>query len=259
MAPLAGTAPQVSERSGVLGRLRAEMVDLGPLRWVAFATAVLPTAGLFAVWSLLPQLTAAWPAGPSGVAAAALAIGALVASLALPAAFSAFAAGYLLGPVGGAAATVVGLPVAGWLGQHLVWPLLAARLYPILRPRPRVAAVAWLARERGWRGVAAVRAAAVFPFQVTSLMLSGAAVPARRAFAGAIVAAVPVGVLGGVVGHVARCVRETGRWPPWPLLTLGALAAVLVLLARRRGRRAWLSTRRQVDLAAAARPAATAS
>ncbi|MFN9845977.1 MAG: hypothetical protein ACK57Q_16705, partial [Planctomycetota bacterium] len=50
--------------------LRAEFADLGPLRPVAVATAVLPTAGLMLGLGNPRELAAAGPAAPLGHAAA---------------------------------------------------------------------------------------------------------------------------------------------------------------------------------------------
>jgi uncharacterized membrane protein YdjX (TVP38/TMEM64 family) len=227
-------------------RIRAEIVDLGPLRWVALASAVLPTAGLFALWLQLPRVAAVWPAGSIGIVAAVGALGAAVALLLLPAAFSAFAAGYCLGPVAGALAIWCALPLAGWLGQHLVWPIVAAPLYPFLRQRPRIAIVSLLAQQNGWRGIAAARAAATFPFQVVTLMMSGARVRAGTAWLGTTMAAVPVGILGSIVGDAVRGYCERAEWPPLPTILVAAAAAVVLMRGKSRGRRAWAGVAQQV-------------
>lgn len=222
-------------------RLRAEFADLGPLRAVAIATAVLPTAGLLAVLARLPALAPSWPAGLFGAGAAAIAVGGGVGLVLLPAAFAAFAAGALLGPVPGAAAALAGLVLAAWLGQFVVWPVAVARLYPFMAGRPRVAAVQ---ARCGGGAAAAVRGALILrlgcavPFQVVSLYLSAARIPARVTLPAAALAAAVVAPPASCVGALWRAWAADGARPSGLQAALAAALVALALAARWCARRA---------------------
>jgi hypothetical protein len=221
--------------------LRAEFADLGPLRPVAVATAVLPTVGLMLVLGNLRELAAAWPVAPLGHAAAAAAVGALVGAVLLPAAFAAFAAGACLGVSGGAVAAIAGLALAAALGQFVVWPFAVARLYPFMAGRPRVAAVQALCAggpAAAVRGALALRLGCAVPFQVVSLYLSAARIPARVGVPGAVLAAAVVAPAAACAGALWRVWATDGVWPSAPQWAALAALAALALGARLCARRA---------------------
>jgi hypothetical protein len=235
----------VSARSRDPRRHLAAFADLGPLRPVAVATAVLPTAGLLLTLAALPSLAVAWPAGASGALLATAAIAAAVAAVLLPPSFAAFAAGYVLGPAGiGAAA--VGSALAAVLGQRLVWPLLGERLYAFMRGRPRA-----IAAQRFCQGglaacsvrVAAFRLAVRLPFAVQSLLLSVANTAVAPVALGSLLAALPVAALAGGLGAAARRWSEVGALPTptgagllgTAMLLVGALAVAARTTWRRAG------------------------
>lgn len=237
----AGMPPLVSASASRWHQLRAEFADLGPLRVVAVATAVVPTAGLMAVLARLPELAAAWPGGMAGWGASVGACGLAVGGVLLPAAFAAFAAGAVLGPVGGATAGVVGLALAAWLGQFVVWPVAVARLYPFMAGRPRVAAVQ--ARCAGGaavavRGALTLRLGCAVPFQVVSLYLSAARIPARVTLPAAALAAAVVAPPAACAGALWRAWSAAGAWPSAPQAATVAALVALALGARLCARRA---------------------
>jgi hypothetical protein len=234
----AGMDGGVATRSNPWQRMRDEFVDLGPLRAVAVATAVLPTAGTITLLARLPALASEWPAGLTGVAWAAAAIGAFVACVALPGAFAAFAAGACLGAPAGAVAAFVGLPLASWLGQRVVWPVVVAPLYPFMRARPRVAAVRALCAPGAVRGALALRLGCSVPFQVVSLYLSAAAIPARATVVATALAAALAATPAACLGAAWRRWQERGVMPSGADALVVALAAAVAIAARLRARAA---------------------
>lgn len=219
----------------------AAFADLGPLRPVAVATAVLPTAGLLLALATLPALAAAWPAGVPGALLATAAIAAAVAAVLLPPSFAAFAAGYVLGPAG-IGATAAGTAAAAVLGQRLVWPLLGARLYAFMRGRPRA-----IAAQRFCQGdlaacslrVAAFRLAVRLPFAVQTLLLSAAATPTAAVAAGSLLAAIPVAALAGGLGIAARRWAELDALPTSLGISLLVGGLLLLVALATAARRAW--------------------
>jgi uncharacterized membrane protein YdjX (TVP38/TMEM64 family) len=219
--------------------LRVLLDELGPLRWIALASAVVPTIGLFVVLAGLPWLAANCPAGATGGEVAGLAIVGLVALMLLPAGMAAFAAGYCLGPWLGAVVAWLALPLAGLVGQRLLWPWLGEPLYEFMRSRPRIAAVRALCAVAPARGVLLLRGANLFPFQVISLQLSAAAIAARPVLVGGVLAALPLGLLAAGLGASLRRWRESDAWPE-PAVGAAVLAgAGLAAAACSAGRRAW--------------------
>ncbi|MFN9844331.1 MAG: hypothetical protein ACK57Q_08350, partial [Planctomycetota bacterium] len=208
---------------------------------VAVASAVLPTAGRLLVLATRGDLGGVWPAAPLGHAAAAAAVGALVGAVLLPAAFAAFAAGACLGVVGGAAAAIAGFAFAAALGQFVVWPFAVTRLYPFMAGRPRVAAVQALCAggpAAAVRGALALRLGCAVPFQVVSLYLSAARIPARVAVPGAVLAAAVVAPAAACAGALWRAWATDGVWPSAPHWAALAALAALALGARLCARRA---------------------
>lgn len=228
----------MATRSNPWHRLRAEFADLGPLRPVAVATAVLPTAGTMAALARLGAIADGWPSGIAGVACAIGAIGALVACVLLPAAFAAFVAGACLGARDGALAASLGLPLAAWLGQVVVWPVVVARLYPFMRARPRVAAVQALCRLGAVRGVLDLRLGCTVPFQVVSLYLSAAAIPARATAIGSAFAAALTATPAACLGAMWREWHVRGQAPGLVAIVVVAVAGVVAIAARLRARAA---------------------
>lgn len=228
----------MASRSDSWQRLRAEFADLGPLRAVAVATAVLPTAGAIAALARLPELADGWPAGVGGVVCAAAAIGGLVACVALPAAFASFAAGACLGARDGALAAWLGLPLAAWLGQRVVWPVVVARLYPFMRARPRVAAVQALCARGAVRGALALRLGCSVPFQVVSLYLSAAAIPARATGAATAMAALLTATPVAGLGAMWRAWQARGAASAVADALFVALVGAVAIAARLRARAA---------------------
>lgn len=219
-------------------RMRAEFADLGPLRAVAIATAVLPTAGAIALLARLPVIGDAWPLGVAGVAAAAASIGLLVGGVALPAAFAAFAAGACLGAAAGTLAAVAGLALAAGCGQTVVWPIAVARLYPFMRGRPRVAAVQALCAPGAVRGALALRLGCSVPFQVVTLYLSAAAIPPRATVAATALAAALTATPMACLGAMWRGWQARGQEPALADLIVAALAGAAAIAARLRARAA---------------------
>lgn len=222
-----------------LQAVRALIDELGPLRWIALASAIVPTVGLFVVLAWLPWLAAVALPNGIGFVGVVLAIPAVVAPMLLPAGMAAFAAGYCLGPWLGAGAALLGLPLAGLVGQRWLWPLLGERLYAFMRGRPRIAAVRALCANSASRGVLLLRGACLFPFQVISLQLSAAAIGAGGVLLGGALAAAPLALVAAGLGASLRRWRDLDAGPePVVGITVlvGAGCAALLCSA---GRRAW--------------------
>jgi hypothetical protein len=226
--------------------LRAFLVELGPLRPVALATAVLPTIGMMLVLASLATVDEVWPPSWSGLLLAFGTIAVVTGAVLLPPGIAALAAGYCLGAACGVSAAVLGVATGGVVGQRLVWPLLGARLFAFMRARPRVHQVQRLcagAFGAQVRGVMQLRAAAQFPFPVTSLLLSAAATPSPVVWLGSALGVLPQVWLAGVAGEAFRAWRKSGQWPSAWVLANVALAIVALALLLRWGRRAWQQSR----------------
>lgn len=229
--------PSVAPRQA----LRAFRDELGPLVWVALASAVLPTTGLFVLLAHLPELAAAWPAGVPGAALAFVAILLTTGAVLLPPSVGAFAAGYVFGASAGSGVAVLAIGIGGVVGQRFVWPRLGARLYAFMRERPRVLAVRAVCRgplPQQVRAVARLRLAARLPFSIGSLLLSVAAVPSRAVWLGSTLGALPLAWLAGGCGAAFRQWRERGAVPAGFALASLVLAAAAGLVATIVARRA---------------------
>ncbi len=229
----------VSTPANGLQPWRARWRDLGPLRWIAVASAVLPTAGLLVVVAHRRELAAAWPDGAGGVLLAAGAIGAASGAMLLPPGCCAFAAGYVLGAAAGAAAGALGSAL-GALAALAAWPLLGERLYAFMRPRPRAVAVRAFCGgplPRAVLRVAVLRFAAKLPFAVTNLLLSVVRVPRAAVAAGSLLGALPGAWLAASAGAALRALDER-RGSPGAAgvanLALAAATAVVTAVAARR-------------------------
>lgn len=228
--------------------LRAFRDELGPLVWVALASAVLPTTGLFVLFVHLPEVAACWPAGAAGAAFAFAAIVLATGCMLLPPSVCAFAAGYVFGAPIGSGVALLAIGLGGVVGQRLFWPRLGSRLYAFMRERPRVTAVRTLCRGSlltQVRGVARLRLAARLPFAIGSLLLSVAAVPSHVVWLGSTLGAVPLAWLGGGVGAAFRDWRERGALP-------GGFALASLVLAATAGLAGAIAARRAVGGASAA-------
>ncbi len=231
MHPTGGAEPQRTEG----------WRDLGPLRPIAVASAVFPTTGALVGLAHLGDLAAHWPGDALGLVAAAGVIAAAVALLLLPPTFAAFAAGFVLGPLGVVPA-VLGIGGGALLGL-CIWPLLGERLYAFMRNRPRVVAVRQFCTGSLWRcsaRVAALRLAVRLPFCVQTLLLSAASTRSAAVAIGSIGAASPVAALAGGLGACVRRWRDDGSWPTFAGGCLVGAAAVATVVATVRARRAWL-------------------
>jgi uncharacterized membrane protein YdjX (TVP38/TMEM64 family) len=228
--------------------LRARVDELGPLRWVVLASALLPTAGLIVLLANLPQLAATWPHGALGAAAAVLGIAALTGAMLLPPSVAALAAGYVFGTAPGAAIACVAIGAGGTLGLAL-WPLAGSGLYAFMRDRPRALAVQQFCAGGALRGVAGVlllRGAAKVPFAVITLLLSVVRVPPARVWLGSTLGALPLAWVAGGLGSAWRAWREHGASPSaleLASLALGAAFAALTAIVARRGLRGWNAAR----------------
>lgn len=227
--------------SGPLQSLRAFVVELGPLRWIALTTAVLPTVGLLVLFAHLAEVTAGWPGGAGGALLAVVAIAGATSLVLLPPSFAAFVAGYLFGWWPGSVIAAFGIAAAGWFGQRVVWPSFARGLYPFMRARPRVHAVQAFVTGPSARQVlrvAQLRCAVKFPFAVISLLLSAAAVPGRAVLAGSWLGALPLVALLSGAGATWRRWVEQAVAPSWPELAGLGLAAAAGLATTVVARRA---------------------
>jgi uncharacterized membrane protein YdjX (TVP38/TMEM64 family) len=221
-------------------RFLASWRDLGPLRPIAVASAVLPTVGALVLLANLDGVTAALPGGLSGALAVTAAIAVAVAVLLLPPSFAAFAVGYGFGPWQAVPVVVVATASAAWLGRCCVWPLVAAPLFAFMQARPRVLEVQRCCGSNGLGGalqVALLRGSARVPFAVVTLLLTAARTSTGRVVAGSAIAAVPLALLAGTIGGALRVHRASGTWPEpgaWLHLSVAvALALVWVVAARR--------------------------
>jgi len=232
----------VHSTGGERPRLAERWRDLGPLRAIAVASAVLPTIGALVGLAHLGDLAARWPSGGLGMVAAAGAIAAAVALLLLPPTFAAFAAGFVLGPLGVVLA-VVGTGGGALLGLCCIWPLLGERLYAFMRPRPRVVAVQRFCTGPLWpcsARVAALRLAVRLPFAVQTLLLSAASTRTAAVAIGSLGAALPVAAVAGGLGACVRRWRDDGSWPTIAGGVLLGGAIVTTAVATIASRRAWL-------------------
>ena len=107
--------------------------------------------------------------------------------------------------------------------------------------RPRVAAVQALCAggpAAAVRGALALRLGCAVPFQVVSLYLSAARIPARVAVPGAVLAAAVVAPAAACAGALWRAWATDGVWPSAPQWAALAALAALALGARLCARRA---------------------
>ncbi len=224
-----------------LQTLRAFLRELGPLRWIALFTAVVPTVLLMVLLSHVAMVAVAWPVGWLGAGLAVVAIAVTTGAVLLPASIVGLTAGYVFGAALGGSLAAVGIACGGVFGQRCVWPLLGRGLYAFMRARPRVHGVQRVcAGGFGQQvvGVLLLRSAGKFPFAVISLLLSAASVPTRSVLVGSLVAALPMVWLTSGIGAAWRVWREQHLWPSGLAIANLALAfaaaATALLLARRR-------------------------
>lgn len=223
-----------------LQQLRESVADLGPLRWVVAASAVVPTTGLMILLANLPALAARWPVDAGGAALAITALAVATGALLLPPSISALAAGYVFGPLVGAAIAIAAAAVGAVFGQRVVWPLVGASLIAFMQGRPRLEAVRTAcARPMPAQvlRVAVVRGAARVPFSVVNLLLCAASVGTGAVFAGTLLWATPLAWLLSGLGAAWRAWREHEVTPSpiaFASLLLAASAAASFAIAARR-------------------------
>ncbi|MBL8756039.1 MAG: hypothetical protein JNK15_22280 [Planctomycetes bacterium] len=222
-------------------RLAAAWRDLGPLRPIALASAVLPTVGALLLLARLDLVADAFAGLGPGLATVVCtgAIAVAVALLLLPPSFAAVATGFGLGASAAVPVAVVGLAGAAWLGRKWVWPQLAAPWFAFMAPRPRVVEVRRLCPGTGHAGaiqVAMVRGGARVPFAVGTLLFTAAGTPVGCVVAGSALAALPLATFAAAVGALWRSWRA-GADPgagPWLQLAAGAAAVTGFAVAARR-------------------------
>jgi uncharacterized membrane protein YdjX (TVP38/TMEM64 family) len=219
---------------------RAFVADLGPLRWVVLASAVLPTSGLIVVLANVAAIAHHWPEGSPGAALAIGAIAVALAALLLPPSIAAFAAGYVFGPARGALLAAPAIATGALLGVRFVWPLLGARLFPFMQGREKLETARAFCAARPWARVALLRLAATVPFSVVNLLLAAARVPSAAVLGGSLLAALPVAWLAAGAGAAYRHWHDRFAFPADLLLAnliaAGIAALTAVVLARRRWR-----------------------
>jgi uncharacterized membrane protein YdjX (TVP38/TMEM64 family) len=218
---------------------RAFVADLGPLRWVVLASAVLPTSGLIVVLANVAAIAHHWPAGVPGGVLAAAAIAVALGALLLPPSVAAFAAGYVFGPARGAALAAAAIAMGAVLGVRVVWPLFGGRLFAFMQGRQKLETARAFCAASPWSRVAVLRLAATVPFSVVNLLLAAARVPLGAVFAGSLLAALPVAWLAAGFGAAYRHWHDQFAFPDGALLANLVVAGIAALTAAVLARRTW--------------------
>jgi uncharacterized membrane protein YdjX (TVP38/TMEM64 family) len=155
----------------------------------------------------------------------------------LPAAILTAGGGFIFGMTGGSIYVLIAAHIAAnvtfLLGRYLARDWVARRLEGNARFRALDAATA----RDGWKIVALVRLAPVFPFSITSYGFGLTRVPLWE-YALANFAMIPGTLMYVYFGSIARDLTEKVATPPWMKWTAGALTVIVVIYITRFAKRA---------------------
>jgi uncharacterized membrane protein YdjX (TVP38/TMEM64 family) len=154
----------------------------------------------------------------------------------LPAAILTAGGGFIFGMASGAIYVLIAATIAAnicfLLGRHIARDWIAHRL----EAQPRFKALDEAVARDGWKIVALVRLAPIFPFAVTSYGFGLTRVPLRQYFL-ANFAMIPGTMMYVYFGSIARDLTERPATPPWVKWTIFALTLVVVLYITRFAKR----------------------
>jgi uncharacterized membrane protein YdjX (TVP38/TMEM64 family) len=154
----------------------------------------------------------------------------------LPAAILTAGGGFIFGMVSGAIYVLVAATIAAnicfLLGRHIARDWIAHRL----EAQPRFKALDEAVARDGWKIVALVRLAPIFPFSITSYGFGLTRVPLRQYFL-ANFAMIPGTLMYVYFGSIARDLTERPTTPPWVKWTIFALTLVVVFYITRFAKR----------------------
>jgi uncharacterized membrane protein YdjX (TVP38/TMEM64 family) len=155
----------------------------------------------------------------------------------MPAAILTAGGGFIFGMLGGSLYVLLAATIAAnlnfLLGRHLARDWVSRKLQGNARFKALDDAVA----REGWKIVALVRLAPVFPFSITSYAFGLTRVPLWEYFL-ANFAMIPGTLMYVYFGSVARDLTEKVTTPPWIKWTVGALTVIAILYVTRFARRA---------------------
>jgi uncharacterized membrane protein YdjX (TVP38/TMEM64 family) len=154
----------------------------------------------------------------------------------LPAAILTAGGGFIFGMATGALYVLIAATIAAnicfLLGRHIARGWIAHRL----EAQPRFKALDEAVARDGWKIVALVRLAPVFPFSITSYAFGLTRVPLGQYFL-ANFAMIPGTLMYVYFGSIARDLTERPTTPPWVKWTVFALTLVVVLYITRFAKR----------------------
>lgn len=154
----------------------------------------------------------------------------------MPAAILTAGGGFIFGMVEGAFYVLVAATIAAnvcfLLGRHIAREWITRRL----GAQPRFKALDEAVARDGWKIVALVRLAPVFPFSITSYGFGLTRIPLGRYFL-ANFAMLPGTLMYVYFGSVARDLTERPTTPPWVKWTIFAVTVVVVLYITRFAKR----------------------
>ena len=154
----------------------------------------------------------------------------------VPAAILTAGGGFIFGMATGSVYVLIAATIAAnvcfLLGRHIARDWIAHRL----EAQPRFKALDEAVARDGWKIVALVRLAPIFPFSVTSYGFGLTRVPLKQYFL-ANFAMIPGTLMYVYFGSVARDLTERPTTPPWVKWIIFALALVVVLYITRFAKR----------------------
>ncbi len=174
--------------------------------------------------------------GPWGpVAFIAIYVAAVV--LFVPASIFTLGAGFVYGMMWGSIYVLIAANVAGNLafliGRHFARDWIAKKL----AAQPKFKAIDEATACEGWKIVALIRLAPVFPFSLMSYAFGLTRVP-FWSYAAANLAMIPGTLMYIYFGSVARDLTDKPATPPWIKWTIGALTVIVIIYVTRFAKRA---------------------
>jgi uncharacterized membrane protein YdjX (TVP38/TMEM64 family) len=155
----------------------------------------------------------------------------------IPVSFLTLGAGFVFGFMSGSIYVLTAAMIAGNLmfliARHLARDWIAHRL----DAQPKFKALDDAVAREGWKIVALVRFAPVFPFSITCYAFGLTRLPLWEYFL-ANFTMIPATVMYVYFGAVARDLTEKVATPPWMKWAIGAVSVIVVLYVTRFARRA---------------------
>ena len=155
----------------------------------------------------------------------------------VPASIFTLGAGFVYGMTLGSIYVLVAANIAGNLafliGRHLARNWIAHKL----DAQPKFRAIDAATAREGWKIVALVRLAPVFPFSLMSYAFGLTRIP-FWSYAAANLAMIPGTLMYVYFGSVARDLTDKPATPPWIKWTIGALTVIVIIYVTRFAKRA---------------------